>query len=263
MTNAPHVFQNLESFGFVHHRALNTRETFEKAVAQSHDRPDLVHVLEGDLCWHLDKDECFFYFRHPKRLVDVLSPEQIRARHESGNLFTLDDLIEVDQHHLRYIIELKVGRGNLDEVTRRLVGILQDKLHGRFWLDGFSIRLFHAIKTADSTVPTSLHSKMAIGPRVLRTSVDWIPFSLPSLHGLDCIDAVTLTYKTSMARFGRRLGMTIDQSCAGIMKAGKNLILGGLTTPEAFERASSSAALAGYAKFPISHLRNEIAVPGD
>lgn len=223
-------------------------------MAASRDRPDLVHVLEGDLCWHLHKDDCFFYFRHPKRLVDVLTPEQIRAKHESGNLFTLDDLVQADQQHLRYIFELKVGRGNLDEVSRRLAGILQAKFHGRFWLDGFSLRLFHAIKTADSTIPTSLHSKIAFGRRVLRTSVDWIPFSLPSLHGLDCVDAVTLTYKTSMARFGRRLGMTIDESCAGIMNAGKNLILGGLNTPEAFARASTSAALAGYAKFPISHL---------
>ncbi len=248
------VFQDLQSFGFVHHRALNSRDKFNAAAESARLRPDLIHVLEGDLCWHVEGSESIFYFRHPKRLTDVLTLDDLRRQEDEQTLFTLQDLAAAAEEGLRFIIELKVGRGDVQEAMAVLAEQLQEQLAGRFWLDGFSVRLFEAIKSADSTIPTSLHTKVVLGDRVLRTSVDWMPVSVKRLSRLDCIDAVTLSHKTSTARLFRRFGATIDKTCRGVAEAGKTLILGGLTTPNCFQRAMESSAVAGYAKFPLHML---------
>ncbi len=251
----PRVFQGLESFGFVHHRALNSADTLEQAALQARTRPDLEHIVEGDLCWNLHEGDWTFYFRHPDFLTDRLDRAQLEQARERGDLLTLDQVLERPHPHLRYIIELKVGSGPTDQAMAALAGELQrSALAGRYWLDLFSLRLARAVKQADPAVPVSLHTKLVAGGLVLRSAPEFFPLSLHAMAGLSCADAITLTYKTSTARLFSGLGATIDGSCSGILAAGKVLLLGGLTTPAAFRLASRSRALAGYAKFSLSDL---------
>jgi hypothetical protein len=109
----PAVFADMDRFGFVHHRALNSPDVFRAAVQLATSRSDVCHVLEGDLCWDTSGGRRCYYFRHPKWLLDTLTPvEQDRARAE-GRLVTLEDVLGVRTPSLRYIIELKVASATL------------------------------------------------------------------------------------------------------------------------------------------------------
>ena len=248
----------MPSFGFVHHRALNSREKYEAELQTIDDRADLTHVFEGDICWNILDGRNDFYFRHPTLLWDSLSASSIDQQRENGSLFELRDLIDIADPRLRFIIELKVGKGDVREAMKRLTGILQDGLKDRFWLDGFSTRLMRYVKDADPSVPTSIHTKWVTSSRVTRTAPELFPFSLPRMEKLDQIDIVTATYKTSPARLFRPFGATIDSAFHGVQKAGKALVLGGVSKPEYFELAHNSIARAGYAKFPLSALAEKL-----
>jgi hypothetical protein len=89
---------------------------------------------------------------------------------------------------------------------------------------------------------------------VLRSAPEFFPLSLHRIRRLDVVDAITLTYKTSLARWLRPFGITIDGLCRSVVRAGKALVLGGLVTPATFELARKSSALAGYAKFPLAEV---------
>ncbi|MBM83182.1 MAG: hypothetical protein CMJ78_21690 [Planctomycetaceae bacterium] len=250
----PLVFEEMNSFGFVHHRALNSREKYDSELVTIDARPDLTHVFEGDICWNVTSGRDDFYFRHPTLLWDTLSEDQIDEAREAGQLFLLDDLIEIADPRLRFIIELKVGKGDVGEAMRRLAVRLQDGLKDRYWIDGFSTRLMRLVKSADSGVPTSIHTKGVYGSRVCRTAPEFFPLSFPRLRSLHCVDVITATYKTSSARYFRRFGATIDGTFRAVREAGKTLVLGGVTSPEYFELARNSMARAAYAKFSLSEL---------
>lgn len=250
----PLVFEELNRFGFVHHRALNSRAAFQAASEAAQERPDLIHILEGDLCWHFDGAQKEFYFRHPDFLTDVLSLQELDAAREHGTLFGLQEIIDSPDPNLRYIIELKTGIGDLTQVMKELAGILQEKLRNRYWLDGFSLRQLRAVKIVDPEVPTSLHTKMVFGDFVLRTAPEFFPLSIHRIRNLLEIDAITLTYKTSLAHWFKFAGATINSTCEKVISNGKVLILGGLTSPDRFLLAAESMAKAGYAKFPLSDL---------
>jgi hypothetical protein len=254
MSHLPPVFQQMPRFGFVHHRALNSRERFRAALTAAHARPDLCHILEGDLCWHVEGGRRDYYFRHPRRWTDVLDPTQIDAHRADGRLWSLHDALTEIDANVRFIVELKTGRGDTDTAIRDVVGMLQDALPGRYWLDGFSLRLLASVKRANPSAPTSLHTKLVLDSWVLRSAPEVFPLSWHRLATLAEVDAVTLTYSTSPAGLLRWLGATIDGTCRGVTASGKTLILGGLTTPASFDRARSSIARAGYAKFPLSAL---------
>lgn len=246
----PAVFTRMERFGFIHHRALNSPEAFRAAAAQA-TRADVVHVLEGDLCWYAAGGRTCYYFRHPRRLTDTLSPTALDQAQAEGRLVTLEDVLAETTPGLRYILELKAGVGDLRSVLRDVTGRMREAHPERYWFDGFSLRLLAAVKRADPTAPTSLHTKLVWGDWVLRSAPEFFPLSLHRIRSLDCIDAVTLTWKTSPARL---LGASIDAVCRGVRDANKALILGGLTSPSSFEQARASNAVAGYAKFPLSEL---------
>lgn len=250
--NVPTVFAEMDRFGFVHHRALNSPEAFRAAASAAGGRPDLVHVLEGDLCWHWGDGRRTFYFRHPRLLTDVLKPDAIDRARAAGRLVLLEDVLAEPTPGLRYIIELKAGVGDREQALSAVIGLLEEGCRGRYWFDGFSLRLLATVKRINPAAPTSLHTKLVLGPWVLRTAPEFFPVSLHRIDRLSQVDAVTLTYTTSLARWLRPFGATIDGTCRAVTEAGKTLILGGLTSPERFELARRSVARAGYAKFPLS-----------
>jgi len=255
------VFEQLQRFVFVHHRALNGKEMLARAVSLAATRPDLDHAVEGDICWNVSGGRRDFYFRHPRLVSDVLSEREIDEAVERGELFTLTDLLSAPESGVRYVVELKNGAGDLGEAARRIVGLLQEGLRDRFWIDTFSLRHLQAVKAADGTVPTSLHTKLIAGAWLVRTAPEILPLSVHGIASLEDVDAVTLTYHSSAARWLAPFGATIDRTCAGVLRAGKQLVLGGLKTPEMFERARNSPAVAGYAKFPLGQVREASAVP--
>jgi hypothetical protein len=250
-STSPGVFAQLDRFGFIHHRALNSWTALRAAAAAAQQRPDLVHIVEGDLCWYLAGGRCDFYFRHPRFLTDVLKPAQLDAAQAAGTLVTLDQVLAAPVPNLRYILELKAGAGDRRRAIRELVGRLQDSLRERYWIDGYSLRLLRAVKQADPRAPTSLHTRLVVGGRVLRSAPELFPLSLPRLRRLAQVDAVTLTYRRSRTRWFRPLEATLSRTCRRVTAHGKSLILAGLATPETFVLARAVGARAGYAKFPL------------
>ena len=248
------VFDQLSGFAFVHHRALNSAETLRSAAEAAGRRPDLEHAVEGDVCWNVTGDRRDLYFRHPRLLTDVLAERDIDAARERGELLTVEQVVAHPEPDVRYIVELKTGVGDPAVAYRHLAGLLQEGLRDRFWIDAFSLAQLRGIKAADPAVATSLHTKLVAGGWIVRSSLEPWPLSLHRLAALDAVDAVTLTYKSSTAHWFAPLGATIDGVCAGVLRAGKRLALGGLGTPEMFERARRSAAMAGYAKFPLDEV---------
>lgn len=248
--NLPAVFAGLDRFGFVHHRALNSPQAFRDAVALA-SRTDVCHVLEGDLCWHALGGRRLYYFRHPKWLLDTLPPAELERSRAEGRLVMLEDVLAERAEGLRFIIELKVGVGDRAAVLRDVTGLLREAHPGRHWFDGFSLRLLAAVKRAEPTAATSLHTKLVWGGWVLRSAPEVPPLSLHHLAALPYVDAVTLTWKTSPSRL---LGGGIDDACRSVRASGKALILGGLTSPQSFAEARASMARAGYAKFPLAEL---------
>ncbi len=246
------VFENLESFCFVHHRGLNTPQTLDEKQKLAAEHPAWSHAIEGDVCWDFEDGREDLYFFHPNRLTDTLSRQDIDRKKEDGTLLTVDGLIEAADDSTRYVLELKVGRGSPEKAIGALVGKLQSGLAERYWLDGFSIRLLDLAKRADPAAPTSLHTRMVLGPCVLRTAPEFFPVSWRRIHSLDTIDALTLTYKYSHASWLSWAGATIDSVSRHVPP--KVLIMGGCATPKAFRTAAESRALGGYAKFPISEL---------
>lgn len=253
MTTAP-VFESMDRFGLVHHRALNSPSALDSAIAASLKRDDLCHVLEGDICWLEEGGRHEAYFRHPKLFWDTLRPDQIDAGRDSGALLTLEAALEriASRPDLRVIIEIKHGRGDARAALSRIAGVLRETISDRYWFDGFSSRLLRLVKLADPKAPTSLHTKAVLHGCVLRSAPEFAPLSVHRIARINHVDAITLTYSSSLGRCFERFGATIDRSCRSVLSSGKALILGGLTKPEHLALAQTSSAKAGYVKFPFA-----------
>lgn len=241
----------MDKFGLVHHRALNALATLQNIAKISLQYPNFTHIAEGDICWHFSKGRQDIYFRHPKYLIDNLSSKEIDEQKEKGKLFTLEDFLTNTPNNLNFIIELKTGKGDKLSAFKKLTGMLQETLKNRFWLDGFSVKQLSLIKKCDCTTPTSLHTKLIVGKRILETTPEIFPLNFHDVTKLEIVDIITLSYNTSV--FAHHKSVTaLEQGCVELFKAQKSLVLGGLKTPAMFNIAMQSSAKAGYAKFSLA-----------
>lgn len=244
--NAP---PNITEFGLVHHRAMNSPDGISAALNMADTIGKYTHIFEGDLCWDVTTPDPIFYFHHPSCLIDKPSREDILKLRETNDVVFLQDLASIPEP-TRFIIELKTGRGDAEKAMRLLVEYAESHFQGRYWIDAFSINLLSTIKSICKTVTTSLHTKFIYSSRLLRSSLDLIPFAIPRIERIDVADIITATYSWNMrTEYRRKLG--IDKVFSEVAAAGKSLALGGLLSHESFQSAEQSLAIAGYAKFPI------------
>lgn len=242
----------MRRFAFVHHRALNSAVELAIAAQAARRRPELAHVVEGDLCWHEAGGRCEFYFHHPIRLTDTLPLEVIQRGAADRTLHTLEDVLRAPDPELRYVFELKVGVGDPERAVAALIERLEAAIPDRYWIDAFSLRLLATVKRINPRVATSLHTRFMLGRWVLRSAPELLPLSIHATDGLPNVDAVTLTYKYIAHRMLRATELSTPPRL--LRTPDRPLVIGGLPSPEAFELARRSGAVGGYAKFPLDHL---------
>jgi len=247
------VLTEMDKFGFVHHRKLNSLDALLNISDMPDKHPEFIHIAEGDICWNFTKGRQDIYFRHPKYLIDSLSGDEIDKQKSKNTLFMLDDFISNIPKNLRFIIELKTGKGNTFSALKKLVSLLQDVIPNRYWIDAFSLDQLLLVKRYDRSVPTSLHTKLVAGRWILKTAPEIIPISIQSISQLDMIDIITLSYNTSVFAC-KDSPSAVNRGCSEVFNNNKALILGGLKTPSMFKTAMQSSAKAGYAKFALPML---------
>ena len=242
MTDYP-VFSSISPYGFVHHRALNSHQAINAAAALVLEYPNVRHVFEGDVCWNFQNGREDLYFRHPHYVVDTLGPVEFDRQRAAGEIFTIEDLIEMAPDGVHFIIELKVGRGSKMRAIRRLCELLQQNLKNRFWIDAFSPRLLRMVKKVDQSIPTSLHTERVSNGHVWIDAVEFPPIRWCALSKLKGVDAISIR-----KRFGTEF---MREACASVQAAGFQLILSRLKTMADYEFSREASAIAGYPKVPI------------
>jgi hypothetical protein len=231
------VFDRFNGYGFIHHRALNSRPVLEETLRLVAAQPARTHTLEGDLCWDFSRGSETFYFRHPSYVVDTLPAAQIRAQLDRGVLLGLSDLDAV-QKSAFIVLELKVGRGDARVALGRLVRHMEDGFAGRYWIDGFSLSMLEYVKSLNPAIPVTLHTELVHRQRVLVGAPEWPPARLKRLSALRSMDGIAIR------RRGRNTFMA--RACRDVHDADKVLIVSRLHTLDEFESSKRWGAKAGY-----------------
>jgi hypothetical protein len=232
------VFDRFNGYGFIHHRALNSRPSLEEGLRLVAAHPARTHILEGDLCWDFSPGNETFYFRHPSYVVDTLSPAQIRASLDRGTLLGLDDLDAVGATPAYMVLELKVGRGDMRAALGKLIRTLEDRLSGRYWIDGFSLSMLDYVKSIHSGASVTLHTELVYRQRVLVGAPEWPPARLKRLSALRYVDGIAIRRRGSNTFMAR--------ACRNVHDANKVLIVSRLHTLDQFESSKRWGAKAGY-----------------
>lgn len=232
------VFDQFNGYGFIHHRALNSRPEFDEALRLTAAYPTRTHILEGDLCWDFSAGNEMFYFRHPSYVIDTLSPAQIRAGLGKGSLLGLADLNAVQATPAYVVLELKVGRGDVGAALSKLVRIMQDQFRGRYWIDGFSLSMLEYVKSLNPAIPVTLHTEMVYRQHVLVAAPEWPLARLKPLSDLRSMDGIAI----------RRRGSNnfMAKACRDVRDANKVLIVSRIHTLDEFESSKRWGARAGY-----------------
>lgn len=240
------VFEQFKGYGFIHHRSLNSRKAFAADLATVREFGDRTHILEGDLCWDFSADLELFYFRHPSYVIDTLSPSEVERLTRSGDLVTLDDLEEARDTSVFFVIELKVGRGDVKKALEVLIARLESKWSGRYWIDGFSLPMLEHIKAINPATTVTLHTELVANGRVLVGAPEWPPVRLRRLDRLPAIDGIAIRRRGTEAFMAR--------ACQHVHDAGKVLVLSRLHTLREFECSKVWGAKAGYMHWPFGEL---------
>ncbi|MFM9846021.1 MAG: hypothetical protein ACKVP3_02545 [Hyphomicrobiaceae bacterium] len=232
------VFDRFNDYGFIHHRALNSRPNLDEALRLVAAYPARTHILEGDLCWDFSSGNEIFYFRHPSYVVDTLPPAQIRAKLDQQVLLGLADLSAVQATGAFVVLELKVGRGDTRAALGKLVRIMEDHFAGRYWIDGFSLSMLEYVKSLNSDVPVTLHTELVYQQHVLAAAPEWPPARLKRLSDLQTVDGIAI----------RRRGSNnfMSRACRDVHDASKVLIASRIHTLDEFESSKRWGAKAGY-----------------
>ncbi|NJO22404.1 MAG: hypothetical protein HC868_05015 [Sphingomonadales bacterium] len=244
------VFDQFNGYGFIHHRALNSRRDFEEALELTAAHPARAHIFEGDLCWDFSAGNEMFYFRHPRLIVDTLSSAQIRAGIGQGSLLGLADLSTIRRSAF-IVLELKVGRGDVRAALGKLVRHMEDHFAGRYWIDGFSLSLLEYVKSLNSDLPVTLHTELVCRQHVLVAAPEWPAVQLKRLSSLQTLDGIAIRRRGSNNFMAR--------ACRDVHDANKVLIVSRIHTLDEFESSKRWGAKAGYihGDFPALVRRND------
>lgn len=233
------VFSRLANYGYIHHRALNDFSHFDAAEKHLTNYPGTPQVLEGDLCWDFEDGRQDFYFHHPDFVWDALSASTVAKQRRSGELVMLEDMLKRDTSDRHYVIELKVGRGDVKAAMQKLVEVLQANCRDRFWIDGFSLKLARMVKAIDPSVVASLHTERVTDDHVWVAAPDQWPTRV-KFGDLSGIDAIAIRKRYSDEHMAC--------ASAAVIKHGFKLIMSRLFTLEDYALSRKWGAIIGYPK---------------
>ena len=229
-------FARFGTYGYIHHRALNDRAALALASRAVADFPEVTHVFEGDVCWHVAEGRSDLYFRHPRRIFDSLSA---RAIDSAGTLLIrVEELAALVPANVFLAIELKVGRGAARTAIERLTGLLDRDFAGRYWIDGFSLTLASLAKAMRPDLPVTLHSEYVSGGKAMVLAPDQpVPRFVP-LTELPQIDGIAVRWWGNVDRIAR--------ASADVHGAGKTLLISRIHTKEQYRLSRLWQARGGY-----------------
>jgi hypothetical protein len=220
---------------FVYHRALNSKEAFN-AFLEKEKNSDAILAAEGDVCWAYIEGAFVIYIHHPELHGKSLSNEKVQELLESGELFTLEKLFEINSN-IHFILELKDGNGDLELFFKAFGEILKRHDVSNLLVDAFSLHQLQVLKKVLPHIKTSLHTKLVMGKYVLESTYQKPYLSFHNLDNLDCIDTITLSYSTTYTNL---FNLVIDKNYKEVYDSGKNLNLGSIKSMENFEKALHS-----------------------
>jgi hypothetical protein len=232
------VFDRFSGYGFIHHRALNSRPEFDEARRLATAHPARAHIFEGDLCWDFSPGNETFYFRHPRFVVDTLSSPQIRRDLAQGPLLGLSDLSTLESASAFVVLELKTGRGNTRAALGKLVRHMEDHYAGRYWIDGFSLSMLEYVKSLNSDVPVTLHTELVYRRHVLVAAPERRLARLKRLSALRSVNGIAIRRRGSNTFMSR--------ACRDVLDANKVLLVSRIYTLDQFESSKRWGAKAGY-----------------
>ncbi len=240
------VFSSFSGYGFIHHKALNTRSALGAAMTIVAKHPARTQVLEGDLCWDFSNDRQLFYFRHPRIGLDTLSASRITEGLGNKTLLGLEDLLPIKATGAFVVIELKVGRGAWRAAISRLIDFMEMHFAGRYWIDGFCLPMLNYVKQINRAVSVSLHTELVLGDYALLVAPQWPMLGLCRLDRLASIDAIAVR-RHGTARF-------MGKACAAVRRANKALLLSRIYDLREFERSKNWGAVGGYVHWEFDEL---------
>ena len=246
-------FARFGTYGYIHHRALNDRAALALACRAVADFPDVTHVFEGDVCWHVAEGRSDLYFRHPRRIFDSLSAQAIDAAGPA--LIRVEELAALVPANVFLAIELKVGRGDARRAIERLTGLLDRNFAGRYWIDGFSLRLASLVKAMRPDLKVTLHSEYVSGGKAMVLAPDQVIPRFVPLSELPQIDGIAVRWWGDARR--------IQRASADVRRAGKTLLISRLHSLEQYRLSRLWRAQAGYIHDDFAELmRHEVTTFG-
>ncbi len=245
------VFDRLGTYGFVHHRALNSFTGLETALATARAWPNAVHVMEGDICWNFRGGREDLYFRHPALLFDVLGSGQIDRRVAARRLVRLEDTAALVPDNVLLIVELKVGRGDRQAAFAKMLSYLETHFPRRYWIDGFSLKLLREIQAERPETPVTLHTEFLRAGRALLLAPEWPLVRLSKVQSLERLDGIAIRWHGSAA--------TMERSAAAVTDTDQRLILSRLHDQKRFEASVRWGAAAGYVYGDFANLTSTLA----
>ncbi len=240
------VFDTFRGYGFVHHRALNDPAEYRKTLDLARRHPARTHIFEGDLCWDMSAGRERLYFRHPSYVIDTLAPDILDREIAEGRVLTLEDARAAGEAGGYLVIELKVGRGDWKRALERALTFLETSVRGRYWIDGFSLRMLEHVKTINRSTSVTLHTELVAGGTAFVGAPEWPPLRLRGLDGLGAVDGIAIRRHGSEAFMAK--------ACAAVHAAGKALVVSRLHTLRHFACSKAWGAKAGYMHWDFDEL---------
>ena len=232
------VFTKFGSYGYIHHRALNSFGALSDARNIVRENPGRVHIYEGDICWDFSAGREELYFRHPKYVFDRLAAEEIAAGRTGGSLVTIKDLEPLKDDPAFIVVELKVGRGDTKTALEKLLAFMNRHFFGRFWIDGFSLKLLRLVKDIDPSVAVTLHTECVSGTHVLAAAPQSPMVRIVKLADLQFIDGIAVRW-----RFGPGF---MRRAAESVHAARKALLISRIHDLDQFRCSLEWRACAGY-----------------
>jgi hypothetical protein len=227
------VFDRFQTYGYIHHRALNDHKMLAIAQRAVADFPEVTHVFEGDVCWNFAGGRRDLYFRHPLLFFDSLSGAAVDALRP----IRVEDLPALVPKGVFLAIELKIGRGPWREAIARLLALLDRDFAGRYWIDGFSLNLMSHVKSLRPDLTVTLHSEHVSGGKALVLAPDSLRPRRIAVAELP-LDGVSVRWHGNAAMVAR--------GAADVRKAGKTLLVSRIHNLEQYRQSRLWQARAGY-----------------
>ncbi len=242
-------FARFGAYGYIHHRALNDRAALATACAAVADFPDVTHIFEGDVCWHVAEGRSDLYFCHPRRVFDSLSAHAIDSARPA--LIRVEELAGLVPANVLLAIELKIGRGTARTAIERLTGLLDRDFAARYWIDGFSLKLASLVKAMRPDLPVALHSEYVSGGKAMVLAPDQVVPRFVPLTDLPQIDGIAVRWWGGADRIAR--------ASDDVHRAGKTLLISRIHSLEQYRLSRLWRAKAGYIHGDFAELmRHEV-----